>query len=69
MQETGNESIAKQIGRSTRATAVQVAVVLGLITLAVVAGITSVGLNTNTKLNQTATDVGNPASLVTRFGS
>jgi Flp pilus assembly pilin Flp len=48
---------------------VQWAVVAGLIALAVVAGITLVGTRTNTKLNQTATDVGNPTSLTTRFGS
>ena len=40
-----------------------------LITLAVAAGVALFGTRANNKLNQTATDVANPASLVNRFGS
>jgi Flp pilus assembly pilin Flp len=39
------------------------------ITLVIVAAITILGNNTNTKLNQTATDLSNPHNLTTRFGS
>jgi outer membrane murein-binding lipoprotein Lpp len=48
---------------------VQWVVVAGLLILAIVASITVMGTNTNTKLNQTATDVGNPSALTQRFGS
>jgi hypothetical protein len=48
---------------------VQWIVVAGLLVLAVVASITLVGGRTNTKLNQTASDVGNPSALTQRFGS
>jgi Flp pilus assembly pilin Flp len=48
---------------------VQWVVVAAAIVLALVAGVTLVGTQTNTKLNQTVTDVANPASLTTRFGS
>lgn len=48
---------------------VQYIVAAALITLAVVAGITLVGSRTNTKLNESATDLANPQSLTTRFGS
>jgi Flp pilus assembly pilin Flp len=48
---------------------VQWVVIAALITLAIVGGISVLGTNTNTKLNETATDVGNPQSLTTRFGS
>ena len=44
-------------------------VIAALITLAIVAGITNLGTRTNTKLNQTATDVANPQALTQRFGS
>ncbi len=37
--------------------------------LVIVATITTLGNNTNTKLNQTATDLANPKNLTTRFGS
>ena len=47
----------------------QYATVAALIALAVVAGVTLVGSRANTKLNQTASDVGNPAALTQRFGS
>jgi uncharacterized membrane protein YjfL (UPF0719 family) len=46
---------------------VQWIVVAALIFLAVYAGVTLLGPNTSSKLNQTATDVGNPKSLTTRF--
>jgi Flp pilus assembly pilin Flp len=47
----------------------QYATVAALIALAVVAGVTLVGSRANTKLNQTASDVANPAALTQRFGS
>lgn len=47
----------------------QYATVAALIALAVVAGVTLVGSQTNTKLGQTASDVANPAALTQRFGS
>lgn len=47
----------------------QWAVVAAVITLAIVAGVTLIGSRTNTKLNQTATDVGNPTSLKQRFST
>jgi len=47
----------------------QYAVVLALITLAVVAGMTLMGSRANNKLNQTASDVANPAALTQRFSS
>ena len=43
--------------------------VAALIILVVVASITLMGSRTNTKLNQTASDVANPAALTQRFGS
>jgi Flp pilus assembly pilin Flp len=48
---------------------IQYVVILAVIALVVVAGITLVGSNANTKLNQSATDVASPQSLTTRFGS
>jgi hypothetical protein len=47
----------------------QYVLVAALIFLVVVAGVTLMGSRTNTKLNQTASDVGNPAALTQRFGS
>jgi Flp pilus assembly pilin Flp len=47
----------------------QYVLVAGLIVLVVVAGITLMGSGTNTKLNQTASDVANPKELTKRFGS
>jgi Flp pilus assembly pilin Flp len=47
----------------------QYAVVLALVTLAVVAGVTLLGSGANNKLNQTASDVANPAALTQRFGT
>jgi len=48
---------------------VQWCLIAAAICLSLVAGVTLVGTRANTKLNQTATDVANPASLTTRFGS
>lgn len=48
---------------------VQWVVVAAAITLGIATGVTLIGTRANTKLNQTATDVGNPKSLTTRFGS
>lgn len=59
--------IVRKIRRG--ATAVQVAVVLGAVSIAAVIGITQIGTNSSTQLAQTATDVGNPNSLVGRFGN
>jgi Flp pilus assembly pilin Flp len=50
-------------------TTVQWAVLAALILLGVVTTVSLLGSRTNTKLGQTATDVGNPSSLTTRFGS
>jgi len=50
-------------------TVVQYVLLAALICLGVVAGIATVGSRTSTKLNQSATDFGNPTSLTTRFGS
>jgi hypothetical protein len=47
----------------------QYVLVAAFIFLVVVAGVTLMGSRTNTKLNQTASDVGNPAALTQRFGS
>jgi len=44
-------------------------VVAALLALAIVAGVTLLGTRTNNKLNQTASDVGNPSALTQRFGS
>jgi len=48
---------------------VQWIVVAAIIVMALVAGVQLMGTRANTKLNQTATDVANPTSLTTRFGS
>jgi Flp pilus assembly pilin Flp len=40
-----------------------------LITVAVIATVTTVGTRNSTKLNETATDLANPKNLTTRFGS
>jgi len=48
---------------------VQWIVVAALVFLAIVAGVTVIGSRTNNKLNQTVTDVADPTSLTTRFGS
>ena len=48
---------------------VQWVVVAALITLVIVAGVTLIGTRSNSKLDQTATDVADPTSLTTRFGS
>jgi len=48
---------------------VQYVVVAALIILALATAATTLGTRTNTKLNQTGTDVGNPKNLTTRFGS
>jgi hypothetical protein len=43
--------------------------VAAFIALAVVGSLVTLGTRTTVKLNQTATDVANPASLKNRFGS
>lgn len=48
---------------------VQWVLIAAVITLGLAAGVTLIGTRTNNKLNQTVTDVGNPKSLTTRFGS
>jgi len=56
--------------RSRRGQAVmQWVVVAALLALAIIAGVTLMGTRTNNKLNQTASDVGNPKALTQRFGS
>jgi len=60
-----HRSFARRRGIST----VQWCVMAALITLAVIAGVTTVGTRNSTKLNQTATDLANPKNLTTRFGS
>jgi Flp pilus assembly pilin Flp len=56
-------------GRRRGMSTVQYVLLLALLALGVVAGVTLVGPRASTKLDQTATDVGNPSSLVNRFGS
>ena len=51
------------------ATAVQVVVVLAGITITVVLGVTQIGSLSQAQMVRTATDVGNPSSLVGRFGN
>ena len=48
---------------------VQWIIVAAAVFLAIIAGVTLIGTRTNNKLNQTATDVADPASLTNRFGS
>ena len=48
---------------------VQYVLVAAAIFLVVYAGMRLMGTSTNTKLNQTASDVGNPSALTQRFGS
>lgn len=48
---------------------VQWCVMAALITVAIVGAVSVIGTRNSTKLNQTATDLANPASLTTRFGS
>jgi outer membrane murein-binding lipoprotein Lpp len=58
------------MNRNRRGKAVaQWVVVAALLTLAIVAGVTLIGTRTNNKMNQTASDVGNPSALTQRFGS
>ncbi len=59
--------ISRRIRRGISTT--QYATVAALIALAAVAGVTLVGSRTNNKLNQTASDVANPAALKQRFSS
>jgi len=47
----------------------QYLIVAVAIFMVVIAGFTLMTTNTNTKLNQTASDVANPTNLTTRFGS
>jgi Flp pilus assembly pilin Flp len=50
-------------------TTVQYCVMAAVIALGVIATVIVLGNRTNTKLGQTATDMANPQSLTTRFGS
>ena len=59
----------RHTARRRGATIVQYCVMIALIALAAIAGVTLLGTRTNTKLGQTATDMANPQSLTTRFGS
>ncbi len=61
--------MSRRSGRRRGISLVQWCVMAALIALAVIVGVTNVGSRTSTKLNQTATDVGNPKNLTTRFGS
>ncbi|QDU30585.1 Flp/Fap pilin component [Anatilimnocola aggregata] len=51
------------------ATAVQVAVVLGAVTLVVIGSISQLGSASKSQMTQVASNVGNPSSLVGSFGS
>ena len=51
------------------ASVVQVAVVLAVITAAIFASVQYLGTTSRDDLDQTATEVGDPSSLVGRFGS
>lgn len=61
--------MSRILARRRGATTVQFAVLAAIILLGVVATVSLLGSRTNTKMGQTATDVGNPANLTTRFGS
>ena len=50
-------------------TIVQWCVIAAAITIAIVSTVSTIGTRNSTKLNQTATDLANPANLTTRFGS
>jgi hypothetical protein len=50
-------------------TVVQWVIIAALLVMGAVGGAALIGTGTNNKLNQTATDVGNPQNLTTRFGS
>jgi Flp pilus assembly pilin Flp len=47
----------------------QYVLVAAAIFLVIVVGMATMGTKTNTKLNQSASDVANPQQLTTRFGS
>jgi len=47
----------------------QYVLVAAAIFLVIVVGMATLGSKTNTKLNQSASDVANPQQLTTRFGS
>jgi Flp pilus assembly pilin Flp len=51
------------------ATAVQVSVVLGVVTLVVIGAVTQLGSKSSGQLTQVASNVGNPSSLVGGFGN
>jgi hypothetical protein len=58
------------MGRKRRGTStVQWVIMVALIGLVLTVGAALVGTRTSTKLNQSATDVASPSSLVNRFGS
>jgi len=48
---------------------VQYIMMAAAIFLVIVVGMATLGTKTNTKLNQTASDVADPKNLTTRFGS
>ncbi|MCU0961163.1 MAG: hypothetical protein MUF48_13750 [Pirellulaceae bacterium] len=50
-------------------TSLQAVLVMGALTLAVVAGLRLVGQNTTTELDRTAVNVADPTTLVDRWGS
>ncbi|MCA9188744.1 MAG: hypothetical protein R3E01_35695 [Pirellulaceae bacterium] len=49
--------------------AVQTAVVLALLAAGLFLGVRSLGTNTSSELDQTASEIGDPSSLVDRFGN
>lgn len=60
----------RRIQTHRRGTAVtQWVVVAALIVLALIGSVALLGTRANNKLNETATDMANPQSLTTRFGS
>jgi Flp pilus assembly pilin Flp len=59
----------RHIHRRRGISTVQTVLIAAVVTLAIVGGFALLGTRANTKLNQTATDVANPQSLTTRFGS
>lgn len=62
--------ITKLGGRSARKglTGVQTAFVMVLVGVGVIMGVSFLGTATQGELNQTASDVGDPSALVTRWG-
>jgi Flp pilus assembly pilin Flp len=58
-----------RLARRRGVTTAQWVVVAAVITLAIVAAVRNVGLNSSSSLNTTSGNIGNPSTLPARFGS